>query len=182
MPLTFKIGDSAQTEEKKPTQATIGLKMSKTLDGNLLINDHKYMDILVVPKEGRIVTMPKPYAEKDVYDYQKDLMYYLFKNGISSASSPEGGPFIGMVETSYPLESDVDPLQASLLMISEYIAKTEADELVADEYDENIEDNFTDPPDSKTTAYGDISPYQDVPGANLIGSPTYTFAGYGYLY
>jgi hypothetical protein len=182
MPITFKIGDSSANEEQRPIQATIELQISKTLDGNLLINDHKYMDIVVVPSEGRIVTMPKPYAEKDVYDYQKDLMYYLFKSGISNAMAPEGGPFIGMMETNYPLDSEVDPLQASLLMISEYIAKTAADEMVADEYDENIEDNFVDPPDTKTTEYGEIKPYQDTPGANAIGDPTYTFAGYGYLY
>ena len=120
MPIKFTIGDASPKQEQQQPQATIGLKISKTLDGNLLINDHRYVDIVIVPKEGRIVTMPKPYAEKDVYDYQKDLMYYLFKNGISDAMNPEGGAFIGMVETTYPLDSDVDSLQASLLLISEY--------------------------------------------------------------
>lgn len=182
MPIKFKIGGTLPQQEQQKPQATIGLKISKTLDGNLLINDHRYMDIVVVPKEGRIITMPKPYAEKDVYDYQKDLMYYLFKNGVSDAMSPEGGPFIGMVETTYPVESDVDSLQVSLLLISEYIAKSKDDERVADEYDKNIEDNFVDPPDDETTKYGEIPPYQDTPGANAIGDPTYTFAGYGYLY
>ena len=181
MPITIKIASDAEPA-RPAVQETISLKMSKTLDGNLLINDHKYIDIVVVPKEGRIVTMPKPYAEKDVYDYQKDFMYYLFKNGISNAMAPEGGPFIGMVETTYPLESKVDPLQASLYMISEYIAETNSEELTAEEYNENIEDNFVDPPADETTAYGEIKPYQDTPGANAIGDPTYTFAGYGYLY
>lgn len=182
MPISFTLGNSTTTEEKKAPQATIGLKISKTLDGNLLINDHKYLDIIIVPSEGRIVTLPKPYAEKDVYDYQKDLMYNLFKNGVMNASAPEGGPFVGMVETTYPLQGDVDPLQATLLIISEYIKKTTHDELIADEYDENIEDNFTDPPPEETTEYGEIKPYQDTPGANTIGDPTYTFAGYGYYY
>jgi len=181
MPITFKLQGPAK-EAQNETQATVNLKISQTLDGNLLINDHKYIDIVVVPQEGRIITMPKPYAQKDVYDYQKDLMYYLFKNGVGNAMTPEGGPFIGMVETTYPLDSQVDPLQASLLLISEYITKTASEELTAQEYDENIEDNFTDPPDSETTKYGEIKPYQDTPGANAIGDPTYTFAGYGYLY
>ena len=64
MPISFTLGNSTTTEEKKAPQATIGLKISKTLDGNLLINDHKYLDIIIVPSEGRIVTLPKPYAEK----------------------------------------------------------------------------------------------------------------------
>ena len=182
MPIKFKIGGEAPQQEQKAPQATIGLKISKTLDGNLLINDHRYVDIVIMPTEGRIVTMPKPYAAKDVYDYQKDFMYYLFKNGISDAMNPEGGAFIGMMETTYPLDSDVDGLQASLLLISEYIAKTAEEDLTAEEYDKNVEDNFVNPPDSETTKYGEIPPYQDTPGANAIGDPTYTFAGYGYLY
>ena len=150
MPIKFKIGDDSPQQEQKAPQATIGLKISKTLDGNLLINDHKYVDIVIMPNEGRIVTMPKHYAEKDVYDYQKDLMYFLFKNGVSEAMNPEGGAFIGMMETTYPLDSDVDGLQASLLLISEYIAKSAEDDRTAEEYDKNVEDNFVDPPDSET--------------------------------
>ena len=182
MPINFKIGSDDPQQEQVAPQATVGLKISKTLDGNLLINDHRYVDIIIIPTEGRIITMPKPYAEKDVYDYQKDLMYYLFKNGVTNAMNPEGGPFIGMVETSYPLDSDIDGLQVSLLLISEYISKTADDERIADEYDKNIEDNFVDPPDSETTKYGEIPPYEDTPGANSVADPTYTFAGYGYLY
>jgi hypothetical protein len=174
--------DSAQGEKEKPIQASIDLKISKTLDGNLLVDDHKYMDILVMPNEQRIVTIPKPQADRDVYPYQKHLMYSLFKGGITDALMPTGGPVFGMVETSYPSKSQVNPLEAVLLQISEFLKHTAYDEEVADQYDENIEDNFTEPPPDETTEYGSIPPYQDTPGANQIGDPTYTFAGYGYIY
>ena len=90
MPITIKIGDSAK-EEKKPIQASITLQVKKTLDGNLIINDHKYLDIIISPAEGKVVTMPKPNVEKDVYDYQKDLMYDLYKGGVTAAAAPRGG-------------------------------------------------------------------------------------------
>ena len=45
MPITIKIGDAVK-EEPKPIQASIALQVKKTLDGNLLINDHKYLDII----------------------------------------------------------------------------------------------------------------------------------------
>ena len=182
MPINFVLKSPSVNEEPKRPQATVGLRISQTLAGNLLINDHKYLDIVIVPKEGRIVTMPKPYAEKDVYDYQKDLMYSLFKNGILESPNPQGGSFIGIVEATYPTKADVDPLQSALLVIEEYIKETAAQDATAEEYDENIEDNFSDPPDDETTPYGKIKPYQDTPGANQIGDPTYTFAGYGYYY
>ena len=182
MPITIKIGDAAEPA-KKPIQASVSLQVKKTLDGNLLISDHQYLDILVNPSENKIITMPKPGVDRDVYDYQKDLMYDLFKGGVTDASAPRGGPVFGMVETTYPAESDVDPLQAILFRISEYLTKIQDSEQVAQEYDENVEDRFTDPNAKDSTAYGEIPPYQDTPeGRADSGDPTYTFAGYGYYY
>lgn len=182
MPITIKIGDAVK-EESKPVQASIALQVKKTLDGNLLINDHEYLDILISPKENKIVTMPKPNVEKDVYDYQKDLMYDLFKGGVTDAAAPRGGAVFGMVETAYPAEGDVDTLQAVLFRISEYLKRIQNSEQVAQEYDENIEDRFTDPNAQDSTKYGEIPPYQDTPeGRANSADPTYTFAGYGYYY
>ena len=101
MTIKINIGDSKEAEKKEP-QATITLKISKTLNGNLLINDHKHIDILVVPKEGKVVTMPKPYVEIDTYDFQRDLIYSLYRGGVTEGPTPEGGPFFGIVETNYP--------------------------------------------------------------------------------
>jgi hypothetical protein len=182
MPITIKIGDSAK-EEPKPIQASISLQVKKTLDGNLVINDHQYLDIIIKPTEGKLITMPKPHVEKDVYDYQKDLMYNLFKGGVTDASAPRGGPVYGMVETTYPVEGDVDTLQAVLYRISEYLKEVANSEQVAEEYDENIEDRFTDPNAKDSTPYGEIPPYQDTPEGRAASlDPTYTFAGYGYYY
>ena len=180
MPITIKIGTAA---EPRPTQASISLQMKKTLDGNLLINDHKYIDILINPAEHKIITMPKPNVEKDVYDYQKDFMYDLFKGGVTDAAAPRGGPVFGMVETTYPADSDVDTLQAVLYRISEYIKQVADAEHRSEEYDENIEDRFTEPDEEDSTAYGEIPPYQDTPEGRANSSdPTYTYAGYGYYY
>ncbi len=181
MPITIKIGDS--TPEQKPIQASVSLQIKKTLDGNLIITDHEYLDILVKPSEGKVVTFPKPQIEKDVYDYQKELMNDLFQGGVSDAAAPRGGPVFGMVETTYPVEGDVDTLQAVLYRISEFLRKTANSEQFAKEYDENIEDRFTDPNAKDSTKYGEIPPYQDTPeGSALQGDATYTFAGYGYYY
>ena len=181
MPITIKIGDSAP--EKKPIQASVSLQVKKTLDGNLIITDHQYLDIVINPQEGKILTMPKPQIEKDVYDYQKELMNDLFQGGVTAAAAPRGGPVFGMVETTYPKEGDVDTLQAVLYRISEFLRNTANSEQFAEDYDQHIEDRFTDPNAKDSTRYGEIPPYQDTPeGSALQGDPTYTFAGYGYYY
>jgi len=166
----------------KPVQAKIPLKVSRTMDGNLIINDHDYMDIVVSPSEGKITTFPKPYAEKDVYEYQKDFLYFLFKAGITSASAARGGSTFGMIEVPYSKESSINPLQAVLFAISQYLKKTLADEDLAKDYDKHIEDRFTNPSDEDSTEAGEIQPYEDRASAYQVGDPTYTFAGYGYFY
>jgi len=186
MPITIKIGDVAVGgEEKRPVQASVPLQIKKTLDGNLIINDHKYLDIVIRPSENKLVTIPKPNVDRDVFDYQKELMYDLFKGGVVSAGAPQGGPRFGMVETTYPApsDSDVDPLQAIMYRLSEFFEKTQDSEKFAEEYDDHIEDRFTDPDDKDSTEYGEVLPYQDTPeGSANSADPTYTFAGYGYLY
>ena len=183
MPLKIKIAPAGgELKEKKPIQASVGLQISKTLDGNLLVNDHQYLDIVIAPPQKKIFTIPKPYVERDVFEYQRDIMYDLFKGGIANKLMPEGGIGFGIVETTYTESDEIDPIQAILYRLSEYFRKTAHNEEKAEEYDENIEDRFTDPDASDSTKYGSIPPYQDTPAGKEQGDPTYTFAGYGYYY
>ena len=70
-----------------------------------------------------------------------------------------------------------------LYRISEFLRNTANSEQFAEDYDQHIEDRFTDPNAKDSTRYGEIPPYQDTPeGSALQGDPTYTFAGYGYYY
>jgi len=181
--MTIKIKiSSADTDKPKPVQAQVNLQIVKTLEGNLIISDHQHMDIVVVPSSSKVLTMPKPMAEKDIYDYQRDLMYSLFRGGLVSADAAQGGPRFGIIEAQYASEGSVDPLQSLLLQIESYIKKSQAQMEAATEYDENIEDHFVDPTDEDSTEYGEIPPYQDTPQGARDESMPYAYAGYGYMY
>jgi hypothetical protein len=180
--MTLKIKIPPFEPEKKDPDASIALEIKKTLAGNLLINDHQYIDILIVPEEGKIVTMAKPYADRDVYDYQHDLLYSLFQGGVTEGDAPRGSGRYGMIEVVYPKSADVNSLQSVLYQISEYITRTKSDELIATDYDENIEDNFTDPGPEDSTEYGEFPPVQDTPEGQQVIEPAYSYSGYGYMY
>ena len=130
MPLTVKLGDAA-----KPPQATVELQVSKTMGGNLLITDHEKMDILIVPGQSKISTMPKLYVGDNVYEYQRDFLDALFHGGVIDPEGIQGGTRFGVLEAfmSAPVE-DVDPIQIALLEIEKYIKKTLGEEIKADEY------------------------------------------------
>ena len=181
MTIKIKIG-TPKEEEKKETQARVSLNISKTLANNLLITDHQQLDIVIEPKTRKIIALPKPYVEEDVYSYQKDLMDTLFRGGVLIEPRPEGGLRYGVVEAEYPSSEEVDALQVVLYEVEKFIRKSTALDAGWREYDKNIEDRFTDPTDKDSTAYGEIPPYEDTPGANQSADPTYTYAGYGYLY
>lgn len=175
--MTIKIKINREPEP----QAQVSLGIRKTVDGNILISNHNFIDIMIDPKKLKIVTLPKINTEKDTYDYQRELFNFLFKRGLIPPEEFQSGSRFGVMEATFSASDEVNPLQALLFQIEKYIRQSNESEIKAEEYDENIEDNFVDPPDSKTTAYGEIPPYQDNPEAQQVNAQ-YAFAGYGYLY
>ena len=176
MPITIKLGDAA----KKP-QATVELQVSTTLDGNLLIKDHQKLDIVVVPGEGKVLAIPKSGAPDNIYDYQRELMDSLFQGGVVNYESIQGGSVFGVLEGYYETKAEgVDAVQVALLEIEKYIKKSLAEDAAAEEYDENIEDRFTNPTPEDSTAWGAIKPEQDDP--NRLQDPGYFYVGGRYLY
>jgi hypothetical protein len=181
MPLKIKIG----TPAPPPPQATIALQARKTLAGNILISDHHKMDIVIIPSEGKITTIPKPYVGDNVYDYQRELMDHLYHGGVVSYESIQGGDRFGMLEGMYPPETEegVDPVQVALLQIESFIHATAHQDQRAEEYHTDIEDRFTDPTPEDSTALGAIKPEQDDPYGRMAAEiGAYSFAGYGYFY
>ena len=179
MPLTIKLGDQA-----RPPQATIELKITKSLDGSLIISDHQKMDIVVVPSASKIIAIPKPYAGDNIYEYQRDLMESLFQSGVVPYPTIQSSANFGVLEGTYTSETaqkDVEPLEAVLYSIYKFIKETQSEDLRSDMYDQHIEDRFTDPTDEDSTRLGDVKPEEDEPYAQQ-NYPGYTYSGYGYLY
>jgi hypothetical protein len=183
MTIKIKIGSSVNQEKERVVQAQVSLQVSKTLDGNILINDHDKMDIIIVPGNKRIVTIPKPGSGDDVYEHQKELMDSLYRGGVIKFDSVQGGPSFGMLEGFYSESDEVDSLQVALYEIDKYMKSSVLSDAEAVEYDKFIEDRFTDPNSEESTEYGEFKPEQDEPYRKSIPADSnYTFSGYGYLY
>ena len=179
MPLKIKLGQAAI-----PPQATVELQVSKTMGGNLLISDHEKMDIIIVPAQNKISTLPKLYAGDNIYEYQRDLIYSLYRGGVIDPEGIQGGVRFGVLEAcmAAPVD-DIDPVQVARLEIEKYIKKTMGEEVKAREYDKNIEDRFTDPNAEESTEYGEIKPEEEEAyRQSQVQDPAYTFVGQGYLY
>ena len=55
----------------------VSLDVKKSLDGNLMIFDHKDIDIVIVAESKKVVTFPKGEYSKHVYPTQDKLFNYL---------------------------------------------------------------------------------------------------------
>lgn len=137
-------------------QATVELHARKALDGSLLILDHQKIDIVVRPEKMKISTFPKSSATEDVYEYQNRLLELLSDRGILDRQSIQGGHIFRSLEGEIYENSQVNPLQAAVYVISEFIGTEAQHERIADEYEKELEDMYTHPDDRDSTEYGEV--------------------------
>jgi hypothetical protein len=137
-------------------QSTLALNARKALDGSLLIMDHKKIDIAVMPEQMKIVTFPKTTSTEDVYDYQNRLMELLCDKGVVDRGSIQGGNVFRSLEGDVFPNEQVNSLQAAVFVIGEWLVKEAKTEMVADDYEKELEDMYTHPDDRDSTEYGEV--------------------------
>jgi len=142
-------------------QATVELNARKALDGSLLVMDHKKIDIAVLPDKMKVVTFPKTTATEDVYDYQNRLLELLADKGVIDRASIQGGNIFRSLEAVVFSNEQINPLQAAVYVIAEFIKHEAQSERVADEYEKELEDMYTHPEDRDSTEYGEVPQYAD---------------------
>jgi len=142
-------------------QATVELNARKALDGSLLIMDHQKIDIAVVPDKLKVVTFPKTTSTEDVYDYQNRLLELLADKGIIDRSSIQGGNVFRSLEGTVHESEQINPLQAAVYIIAEFINSEAEHEQVADRYEKELEDMYTHPDDRDSTEYGEVPQYAE---------------------
>ena len=134
---------------------TIKLDARKTLDNNIIVYDHKFFNIVFVPFKNKILTMPKPHVNRDTYNMQSDYLTYLEGKGALQPGTIKGGGVFRSLEAFYPVNKELDVLQVVMLLTSEYM-KAHGNFAKMDDYIDDVEDMYVDPPDDETTPYGKV--------------------------
>mgnify|MGYP007063366802 FL=1 len=142
-------------------QATVELQARKALDGSLLITDHKKIDIAVVPGSMKVTTFPKTTSSEDVYEFQNRLLEMLADEGVVDRASIQGGNVFRSLEGIIYETDAVNPLQAAVYVIAEFIEVEHQHEQIADNYEKELEDMYTHPSDRDSTEYGEVPQYAE---------------------
>ena len=148
------VGDAA--EKDKPIQ--VKMKIRKTLDGDILIQDHIDMDIVIIPKDFKILALAKDKMSDKVYAAQSRMFDFLKDKGVVLYDSIQGGHIYGSLEATFPEETDAgqNAIQVIMLMISKFLKKEEPYMEWDIAYDQKVEDAMLNPSDEDTTELGEV--------------------------
>jgi len=161
---------------ENPVDAVIRLKARKTLDGNILILDHPEIDIVISPKESKVLAISKHQYGDHVYAAQSRLLEYLAKHGVISGATIRGGNIFGSLEGVILESADpkkVDPIQMTLYTLAHFLLEEKPYYDVVRQYEKDFEKELLDPHPS--TELGKI-PHDKRKGVDL------TYPGYATNY
>jgi len=166
MPLNVTIG-TPEVEEKPPDitvefkgeqKETLNfqLKLRSALNGDLMILDHKDIDIVIQPENNKVVTFAKEILSDQVYGAEARLLEFLRKQGIIEYDSIQGGNIYGSLEGKIMESKTHDPVKATILNIAEWMKSEEPymDGITA--YEEMEEDALLDPDAEHSTPLGQV--------------------------
>jgi len=154
----------------EPVQETISLDARKSLDGNVMIFDHKEIDIVIIPKTQKILALAKNNFSDQVYEAQERLFSFLRKRGIVELANVQGGNVYGSLEAklAVSINEEISSVESALYNIWQYLNE-EKEFYAMYEYDEEEEiEQLTDPSSEDSTELGEI-PHEQRKGSMLPG-------------
>ena len=147
-----------KVEFKGPEKETLefGLEFRSALNGDLMILDHKDIDIVIQPKNNKVVTFAKQMMSDAVYGAESRLLEFLRAHGIIEFDSIQGGNVYGSLEGTIMESSSHDAIKSTLVNISEWM-KTEQPYLQGTTaYEEMEDDALLDPSNADSTELGEV--------------------------
>tara|TARA_B100001093_G_scaffold450962_1_gene458073 strand:- start:208 stop:810 length:603 start_codon:yes stop_codon:yes gene_type:complete len=140
------------------------LNMRKALNGDLMIFDHKDIDIIVMTEKKKVVAFAKDLMSEVVYGAEARLMEHLRRAGIIEYDSIQGGNVYGSLEGKLHEAKQRDSLKVTLYQISEwmrgeipYITSTQG-------HDEEMKDATLNPDETNSTELGEV-PHEEEKGS-----------------
>jgi hypothetical protein len=175
MAISIRIGKGDEGES-----VTLELKARKSLDGNILIFDHKEMDIVVMPEKNKIVSFTKDEFSDTVYHAQNRMFEFLKRKGVVKYETIRGGNVYGSLEATIPTPKDenINSIDYAIYGIYKFLKEENPYYNYIDDYEQMLDDYFVQPTDEDSTELG------EVPQASEKGSirPGYSYQPYWMSY
>ena len=156
--INVKIKPTVNVEIVNSNKETLGfnLKMRKALNGDLMIFDHKDIDIVVMTETKKIVAFAKDLMSEVVYGAEARLMEHLRKMGVIQYDSIQGGNVYGSLEGKIHEAKEKDSVKVAIFQISEWM-KSELPYMENTEgHEEDLENAILNPDSENSTEFGEV--------------------------
>jgi len=142
------------------------LNAREALNGDIMIFDHKDIDIILMQEKKKIVAFAKDMLTDNVYGAESRMFEFLRKKGIIAYDSVQGGNVYGSMEANILESKKYDPLKSSLVNIAEWMKGEKPMMEYADSHDELMDDALLNPDDEHATELGEV-PHEAEKGSIL---------------
>ena len=149
-------GPAVTAKIKTPIISKFQLEARETLNGDIMIFDHKDIDIILLKEKKKVIAFAKDLMSEAVYGAENRLMTFLRQRGLVAYDSIQGGNVYGSLEGKL-IESDkLNTTRVTLKNIAEWMELEKPSMEGIEDYDEMIEDYYADPSDEDTTPLGKV--------------------------
>ena len=142
------------------------LTARESLSGDLLIYDHKDIDIVLMKEKKKIIAFAKDMLTDNVYGAESRLFEHLRKHGIVAYDSIQGGNIYGSMEAQILDSKKYDSIKSALVQIAEWFKKEKPMMDSMEAHDNKMDDALAEPDDEHTTELGEV-PHEEEKGSIL---------------
>ena len=161
MGITVKMGDAVQdgvsdAELAQRPGIKVRLDIRKTLSGDFLISDHPDIDIIVMPGQSKILTLPKRLKSGVVYGAQNRLFEFLESRGVIDPSSIQGGNVFASLEALIPQSTELPAIKIAIINIARFLEEEKPSLEFLEDYEQEVDQDYTDPDKEYSTELGEV--------------------------
>lgn len=149
---TEESGVKIEIVEKDRIEAK--LKLRSSINGDLMIMDHKDIDIVIKQEEKKIVAFAKETLSDLVYGAQSRMLEYLRSNGLIEIDSIQGGNIYGSLEAK--LQEGPKVVEVTLMKIAEWMEEEAPMINGRTAYDDMEDEHLLSPDGEYSTELGEV--------------------------
>ena len=142
------------------------LMTRSAINGDIMILDHKDIDIVLQQKDSKIITFAKETISDYTYGAEARLMEFMRRKGVLEYDSIQGGNIYGSLEGKLMTSEDVEVNKVALKVISEWMSTEDSYLTGATAYDDMSDDHLLSPDGEYSTELGEV-PHEDEKGSIL---------------
>ena len=158
--------DGVKIEVVEKDRVDFKLMTKSAINGDIMILDHKDIDIVLQQKDNKVITFAKDTISDYTYGAEARLLEFLRKKGVLEYDSIQGGNIYGSLEGKLMESKDVEINKVVLKVISEWMTTEESYLKGSTAYDDMSDDHLLSPDGEYSTELGEV-PAEEQKGSIL---------------